>query len=262
MSPRASSQPTYSQGLKPITSPRLTAPHGFFTRHGGVSTGVFASLNYGYSSPEDPQLIAQNRALIAAHVGVAPEQLYSVTQTHSADVLTITTPEDYAVGTKADAMVTNTKGIALGILTADCAPVLFQDASAGVVGAAHAGWRGAFGGVLEATIAAMQALGARHITAALGPCISQKNYEVGPEFFETFADETPDYTRFFVPATQGKYLFDLPSFALHRLRQAGVEAEWTGPYTDGAPRDFYSYRYARHNGLASYGRLLSAISPG
>jgi len=248
-------------GLKPITSPRLSAPHGFFTRHGGVSKGVFESLNCGYGSPEAPELIAQNRVLIAAYVGVVPERLYSVTQTHSADVATITSPEDFVAGTKADAMVTNTKGIALGVLTADCAPVLFQDEDSRVVGAAHAGWRGAFGGVLEATIAAMKTLGARNITAVVGPCISQQNYEVGPEFFDTFAYETPDYTRFFAPAPQEKYIFDLPSFALHRLRQAGVEAEWTGHCTYATPRDFYSYRYSQHNGLPSYGRLLSAITP-
>ncbi len=247
-------------GLEPITSARLSAPHGFFTRHGGVSTGVFASLNCGYGSPEAPALIAQNRALIAAHVGVAPERLYSVTQTHSADVLTIMSPDDYVSGTKADAMVTNTKGIALGVLTADCAPVLFQDADTGVVGAAHAGWRGAFGGVLETTIAAMQSLGARNITAVVGPCISQRNYEVGSEFFENFLDENPDYTRFFVNAPQEKYLFDLPSFALQRLRQAGVDAEWTGQCTYGAPEDFYSYRFTQHNNRPSYGRMLSVIT--
>ncbi len=248
-------------GVEPITSPRLSAPHGFFTRHGGVSTGAYATLNCGYGSPEAPALIAQNRALIAAHIGVAPERLCTVTQTHSADVVTITAPEDFTAGTKADAMVTNAKGVALGVLTADCAPVLFQDAKAGVVGAAHAGWRGAFAGVLEATIEAMQALGVREITAIVGPCISQRNYEVGPEFFETFADENPDYTRFFAPAPQEKYFFNLPGFALYRLRQAGVEAEWTGHCTYGAPEDFYSYRYSQHNGLPSYGRLLSAITP-
>lgn len=247
--------------LKPVTSPRLTAPHGFFTRHGGVSTGVFSALNCGYGSPEAPDLIAENRARIAAHIGVAPERLYSVTQTHSADVVTLTKPEDYETGTKADAMVTNTKGIALGVLTADCAPVLFHDAPAGVVGAAHAGWRGALGGVLEATIAAMQALGARDITAVVGPCISQKNYEVGPEFFETFTDESSSNTRFFVNSSQGKYLFDLPGFALHCLRQAGADALWSNHCTYAAPEDFYSYRYAQHNGLPSYGRLLSAITP-
>ncbi len=222
---------------------------------------MFASLNCGYGSPEAPELIAENRARIAAHVGVVPERLYSVTQTHSADVVTINAPEDDVAGTKADAMVTSTKGIALGVLTADCAPVLFLDAENGVVGAAHAGWRGAFGGVLEATIAAMQALGARGITAVVGPCISQKNYEVGPEFFENFMDENPEYTRFFANAPQEKYLFDLPGFALHRLRQAGVNAEWSGQCTYARPEDFYSYRYSQHNALPSYGRLLSVITP-
>ncbi len=253
------------RGLKmapePITSPRISAPHGFFTRHGGVSTGVFASLNCGYGSPEDPAIIAENRALIAARVGVLPGRLFSVTQTHSADVLTINTPEDFPEGAKADAMVSAGKGIALGVLTADCAPVLFQDARAGVVGAAHAGWRGAFGGVLEATLKAMQDLGARDIAAVVGPCISQRNYEVGPEFFEVFFDENPDYARFFINGPQEKYLFDLPGFALHRLRQAGVgQAEWTGQCTYAAPEDFYSYRYTQHNGLPSYGRMLSVIA--
>jgi len=247
--------------LEPITSPRLSAPHGFFTRHGGVSKGVFASLNCGYGSPEAPELIAQNRALIASHVGVAPDRLFSVTQTHSADVLILNTPEDYTKGTKADAMVSQGQGLALGVLTADCAPVLFKDAKAGVIGAAHAGWRGAFGGVLEATMDAMRALGATDITAIIGPCISQKNYEVGPEFFETFFDETPANSRFFTKAPQGKYLFDLPGFALHRLRQAGVaEAEWTGQCTYAAPETFYSYRYSQHNNLPSYGRMLSVIA--
>lgn len=245
---------------EPITSAQLTANHGFFTRHGGVSTGVFATLNCGYGSPENPELISQNRALIAGHVGVTPERLFSVTQTHSADVLTINSPSDYVTNIKADAMVSNGKGIALGVLTADCAPVLFHDAEAGVIGAAHAGWRGAFGGILEVTMEAMRRLGARNITATVGPCISQKNYEVGPEFFEAFFDENPDYSRFFAQAPQEKYLFDLPSFALHRLRQAGAQAEWTGHCTYAAPEDFYSYRYSQHNNLPSYGRMLSVIA--
>ncbi len=250
-----------NMALKPVTSSFLSAPHGFFTRHGGVSKGVFAALNCGYGSPEAPALIAQNRALIAGHVGVVPEQLYSVTQTHSADVLTVNTPEDYTKGTKADAMVSKGQGIALGVLTADCAPVLFQDAKAGVIGAAHAGWRGAFGGVLEATMDAMRALGAADITAVIGPCISQKNYEVGSEFFEIFFDENPDNSRFFTCAPQGKYLFDLPSFTLNRLRQAGaIHAEWTGQCTYAAPETFYSYRYSQHNNLPSYGRMLSVIA--
>ena len=247
--------------LEPVTSSILSAPHGFFTRHGGVSKGVFASLNCGYGSPEDRAIIGQNRSRIATHVGVDPSQLFSVTQTHSADVVTITSATETKGTAKADGMVCNEKGTALGVLTADCAPVLFQDADAGVVGAAHAGWRGAFGGVLEATMDAMRALGAANITAAVGPCISQRNYEVGPEFFETFMDENLDYSRFFVNAPQEKYLFDLPSFTLHRLRQAGAtEAEWTGECTYAAPAQFYSYRYSQHNNLPSYGRMLSVIT--
>jgi len=246
--------------LEPITSAKLTSRHGFFTRHGGVSQGVCAALNCGYGSPEAPDIISQNRALISAHVRVDPTQLFSVTQTHSADVLTINSPADYKKDTQADAMVSAGKGIALGVLTADCAPVLFQDTAAGVVGAAHAGWRGAFGGVLEATMEAMRALGATGITAVIGPCISQKNYEVGQEFFETFMDESPEHSQFFTTASQEKYLFNLPSFTLHRLRQAGAKtAEWTGQCTYAAPKDFYSYRYSQHNKLPSYGRMLSVI---
>jgi len=248
--------------LNPVTSPQLlSARHGFFTRQGGVSTGIFASLNCGYGSPENRTLITQNRALIAAHVGAVPKRLYSVIQTHSADVLTVNSPSDFSEGFEADALVSKARGIALGVLTADCAPVLFQDARAGVVGAAHAGWRGAFGGVLEATMEAMRALGATDINAVIGPCISQKNYEVGPEFFETFIDQNPAYSRFFINAPQEKYLFDLSSFALHRLRQSGAaKTEWTGQCTYAAPKNFYSYRFSQHNNLPSYGRMLSVIT--
>jgi len=250
--------------VNPVTSPLLSGVrHGFFTRLGGVSSGVFSALNCGYGSPEDHEIIRQNRALIAAHIGVAEDQLFSVTQTHSRDVITINTPEDFVKGSKADAMVSCKPDVALGVLTADCAPVLFHDEKAGVVGAAHAGWRGAIGGVLEATIAEMCVLGAnrQEIVAVVGPCISQRNYEVGPEFLEEFIVENPDYSRFFTQGPEGKYLFDLPSFALHRLRQAGIaEAEWTGHCTYAEPEIFYSYRYAQHNGLPSYGRMLSVIT--
>ena len=250
--------------LNPITSPPLlTTPHGFFTRHGGVSTGVFKALNCGYGSPEARSIIQQNRALIAAEIGVPEAHLFSVTQTHSARVVTLNNPSDFKTGVEADAMVSNQKAMALGVLTADCAPVLFHDPSANVVGAAHAGWRGAFGGVLEATIEAMCALGAKPagINAVIGPCISQKNYEVGQEFLEAFIDENTSYTRFFVQAQNDKYLFDLPGFALHRLRSANIaEAEWTGQCTYARPDDFFSYRYAQHNNLPSYGRMLSVIT--
>jgi len=232
-------------------------------RHGGVSTGVFSTLNCGYGSPEPREIIRRNRALISAHMQVSESRLYSVMQTHSANVITINEPGDFSGEMEADAMVSSSKNIALGVLTADCAPVLFHDSGAAVVGAAHAGWRGAFGGVLEATIEAMCALGAKRnrIIAVVGPCISQRNYEVGPEFLENFIDENPDNGRFFTQGPPEKYLFDLPGFTLFRLRAAQIsEAEWTGPCTYANPSDFFSYRFAHHNGLPSYGRMLSVIT--
>lgn len=250
--------------LDPIVSPLLsTARHGFFTRHGGVSGGVFHSLNCSYGSPEPRETVRQNRALIAQHIGVDEGQLFSVNQTHSAKVITIGKPEDFVAGTEADAMVSCAKNIALGVLTADCAPVLFHDPVAKIVGAAHAGWRGAFGGVLEATLNAMCSLGAvrNRINAVVGPCISQQNYEVGPEFFEEFIAENRSYSSFFTTGLKGKYLFNLPLFALHKIRAASIaNADWTGPCTYANPDDFFSYRYAQHNGFPSYGRMLSVIT--
>ena len=250
--------------LEPIKSVLLgSASHGFFTRVGGVSGGIFAELNCGYGSPEDRTIVQQNRNLIAANIGVSEDRLFSVTQTHSANVITIDDPTNFRPDAEADAMVTNGDGIALAVLTADCAPILFHDGSTGVVGAAHAGWRGAFGGVLEATIERMCALGAvRHqINAVVGPCISQKNYEVGQEFFEAFLDSNPRFSRFFVNAPNEKYLFDLPAFVLEQLCTQEIgQTEWTGHCTYADPKRFYSYRYSQHNGLPSYGRHLSVIT--
>jgi YfiH family protein len=167
-----------------------------------------------------------------------------------------------AVRPEADALVTATPGVILGILTADCQPVLFHDAGAGVIGAAHAGWRGAVDGILEATLDAMEGLGAdrRHIHAVIGPSISQKAYEVGPEFFDRFRDEDPESTRFFINGAGGRMHFDLPGYGLHRLRAAGVGyAEWTGHCTYSDPGRFYSYRRTTHAGEADYGRLISTI---
>jgi YfiH family protein len=183
-----------------------------------------------------------------------------VHQVHSPDVVTVTGP--LPVRPQADAMVTATPGIALSILTADCQPVLFCDPAAGVIGAAHAGWRGAFRGVLEATVAAMTDLGATPagISAVIGPSISQAAYEVGPEFFETFADEDPDNTRFFANGKGDRMLFDLPAYGLHRLRAAGVgHAEWTRHCTYADPDRFFSFRRTTHLGEADYGRLISVI---
>lgn len=246
--------------LEIITSDALPARHGFFTRKGGASSGIFAGLNCGTGSSDLTEAVAINRARVAQAMDVAPDGLVGVHQVHSADVLHVTGP--VAPRPRADAMVTATPGIALSILTADCQPVLYCDAHAGVIGAAHAGWRGAHDGVLEAVLDAMERLGARRedISAVIGPCISQRAYEVGPEFFETLTDGSPDATRFFANGTGDRMLFDLPSYGLHRLRAAGVgHAEWTGHCTFTDPERFYSYRRTTHAGEADYGRLISVI---
>lgn len=247
--------------LEFITSDAL-APlrHGFFTRKGGASSGIFRGLNCGPGSSDLSEVVAINRARVAGAMAVAPDHLLTVTQTHSADVVTLT-----AAGTdrpQADAMVTATPGIVLGVLTADCQPVLFADAKAGVIGAAHAGWRGAKDGVLEATVAAMVKLGATPagIHAVIGPTISQAAYEVGPEFIESFLDDNPQNARFFIAGSGGRYLFDLPAFGLFHLRAAGVGfAEWTHHCTYSDADRFYSYRRTTHAGEADYGRLISVI---
>lgn len=244
--------------LSPITSSLLDGlSHGFFTREGGASTGVFEGLNCGNGSSDQAEIVALNRARVADAMGVAA--LAGVHQIHSADAVVV---GDVDARPKADALVTATPGVALTILTADCQPVLFADADAGVVGAAHAGWKGALDGVLEATLDAMEGLGAKRgrIRAVIGPSISQRAYEVGQEFIERFMDEDPDNARFFVNGAAGKYQFDLTGFGLARLRAAGVaEAEWTGHCTYTDPARFYSYRRATHLGEADYGRLIASI---
>lgn len=246
--------------LEIITADALPARHGFFTRKGGASSGIFAGLNCGTGSSDLTEAVAINRARVAQAMEVAPNGLVGVHQVHSADVLHVTGP--VAPRPRADAMVTATPGIALSILTADCQPVLFCDAQAGVIGAAHAGWRGAQAGVLEAVIDSMEGLGAQRsdICAVIGPCISQRAYEVGPEFFEALTDDAPEAARFFANGAGDRMLFDLPSYGLHRLRTAGVgHAEWTGHCTFGEPERFYSYRRTTHAGEADYGRLISVI---
>ncbi|KMW59992.1 hypothetical protein AIOL_000142 [Candidatus Rhodobacter oscarellae] len=248
--------------LEIITADGLsTLRHGFFTRRGGASSGVFKGLNCGYGSSDQRSAVAVNRARVAEALDIAPEALVTVHQTHSARVLTLDAP--IASGEqKADGLVTATPGIALGVLSADCQPVLFADAANGVVGAAHAGWKGAFEGVLEATVDAMVAAGAERqkITAVIGPSISQKSYEVGPEFFERFFDADQEHARFFVNGNGDRYHFDLPGFGLSRLRAAGVgHAEWTRHCTYDDPKLFYSYRRSVHNKEADYGRLIAAI---
>jgi hypothetical protein len=246
--------------IEVVTADALTANHGFFTRKGGASSGIFTGLNCGPGSTDLSEIVAINRARVAAFIGVEPDNLLTLHQVHSADVITVT--DAFTTRPRADAMVTRTPGLALGILTADCQPVLFSDPAAGVIGAAHAGWRGTRDGVIEATVDAMIALGATAagITAIIGPCISQSAYEVGPEFFEAFTDDDPETARYFVNGFSDRMLFDLPGYGLARLRAAGVgHAEWTRQCTYRDPALFYSYRRTTHAGEADYGRLISVI---
>lgn len=239
--------------------------HGFLTREGGVSEGIYASLQCGRGATDDPrENVAENRARAAKSLGVAREALLSCYQHHSADVVTVEKPWRPGKPPKADAMVTAVPGIALGILTADCAPVLFCDPKAKIVGAAHAGWKGALGGVLEATVEAMIALGAerQRIRAAVGPCISQANYQVDAAYRERFKAHDSGNGRFFRPCTEDpeKYRFDLPGYCTARLTACGVkqtELPTHCTYADEAL--FYSNRRAHHRGEPDYGRGLSAI---
>jgi YfiH family protein len=237
--------------------------HGFFTREGGVSQGVYASLNGGVGSNDKPDDIAENRTRMAKALAVAPDRLVSVYQVHSPEVVTADTPWPAASRPKADAMVTRTPGLALGISTADCGPVLFADGEARVIGAAHAGWRGALGGVLEATIVAMERLGAsrKNIVAAAGPMISQPNYEVGQELVERFVAGDPDNARYFTPGKPGHAMFDLPGYIVGRLTRAGIgKVENLALCTYADPARFYSYRRMTHRGEADYGRHINAIA--
>ena len=247
--------------LEIITAEAL-APlrHGFFTRKGGASSGVFSGLNCGLGSSDQSDVVRINRTRAADALGVGPENLVNVHQVHSARVEVVKGPQEERP--RADGMVTKVPGLALTILTADCQPVLFADRQAGVIGAAHAGWRGALDGVLEETVEQMEALGAsrRNIVAVIGPSISQQAYEVGPEFLDDFMTDDPDNHRFFANGEGDRYLFDLPAFGLHRLRRAGVgHAEWTRHCTYSDAGRFFSYRRATHAGEADYGRLLAAI---
>ncbi len=251
--------------LAPILADSLTdsiggVSHGFFTRQGGVSTGIYAALNGGQGSQDTSAAVGENRARIAAHLGVA--RLVSVHQVHG-DRVEVVSGAWEGARPRADAMVTDRAGIGLAILVADCAPVLFADPDARVVGAAHAGWKGALTGVLEATVSAMIGLGAarRRIAAVIGPAISQRAYEVGPEYVERFLDDDPGHARFFAGGPGDRAMFDLPGFCLQRLREAGVgSAEWTGHCTFSDEGRFFSYRRTCHRGEADYGRLVAAIA--
>jgi hypothetical protein len=252
--------------LVPITHALLDKAgvrHGFFTRRGGVSTGIYDSLNTGLGSTDDPAAVAQNRQRVAAHMGGCADDLAACYQIHSslARVAVAGWKGDRPEG---DATVTAVPGVICAVLTADCAPVLLADPDVGIVGAAHAGWKGALGGIVSSVVASMQALGAepRRMVAVVGPCIAQSSYEVGADFQERFDHHDPGGARFFAPGTTpDKRLFDLPGFVLWRLEQAGVgEAVWTGHDTRVDEAQFFSNRRAYLNGEPDFGRMMSAIS--
>jgi YfiH family protein len=239
----------------------LGVPHGFLGRIGGVSRGVVAGLNVGFGSNDDPAAITENRCRAVAAV-LPGARLVTVYQVHSADALTVLEPFNADMRPRADALVTNQPGLVLGILTADCAPVLFADREAGVIAAAHAGWKGAIGGVTDSTIAAMEALGARRerIAAAIGPCIARASYEVDLGFFRRFAEQDPANERFFADGRPEHFQFDLEAYVVHRLALAGlrtIEALGLDTYAD-ATR-FFSFRRATHRREPDYGRQISLI---
>jgi polyphenol oxidase len=238
--------------------------HAFFTRRGGVSEGMFASLNCGFGSADDPDRVTRNRGIAAGRLGLAEDRLVTCYQVHSATVVTVDEPWRREQSPRADGMVTTRPGIALGVLAADCAPVLFADFAAGVIGAAHGGWRGALTGVLEATAARMAELGASpaRIRAGIGPCIAQASYEVGPEFPGRFAEIDDASAAFFVPAARdGHFRFDLPGYIEHRLARLGLAAIERAPHdTVADPANFFSYRRACLAGERDYGRGLAAIA--
>ncbi|MFZ2469419.1 MAG: peptidoglycan editing factor PgeF [Parvibaculum sedimenti] len=237
--------------------------HGFFTREGGVSEGIHASLNCGYGSDDDKAAVRENRARVARALSAEPEHLVTVHQIHSPNVVRVTETWEPAHAPQADAMVTDRPSITLGILTADCAPVLFADGKARIIGAAHAGWKGALSGVLDATVEAMIKLGARRedIVAIIGPCISRDAYEVGPEFRTRFVEAKADDERFFAPSPRGQhFMFDLPGYATARLEAAGIGAVASlGLCTYADERRFFSYRRTTHRSEPDYGRQISAI---
>jgi len=238
--------------------------HRFFTRRGGVSAGLYSSLNCGYGSGDQPDNVRENRRRAAAQFDLAESELLTVHQIHSTDVLAVADRRWSSPGApKADALVTDRPGVALGVLAADCAPVLLADADAGVIGAAHAGWKGALGGVVDTTIAAMERLGAKRdrVRAAIGPCIGRDSYEVGPEFPAPFRAQDQANAAFFRAAPRaGHFLFDLAGYLAHRIALAGIAVSATGHDTLAASDDFFSYRRNTLEGVRDYGRGLSAIA--
>jgi YfiH family protein len=256
-----------SPKLAPVEAPALALAgiaHAFFTRQGGISTGLYAGLNTGIGSQDERETVLENRARAARHLGAAPDRLATPYQVHGTEAVQVGEAWGPGLGPKADAVVTDRPGLAIGVGTADCGPILFAEPEARIVAAAHAGWKGALTGILESTVAAMERLGAERarIVAVLGPTISVDAYEVGPEFVARFADADPDNTRFFRPSPQaGHAFFDLPAYIVARLQRAGLAAihdVGLCSYADEAR--FFSYRRATHRSEPDYGRQLSAIA--
>ena len=253
--------------IEPVTAAALQLPgvaHAFFTRQGGVSTGIYAGLNTGIGSQDDRASVLENRARAARWLGAAPDQLATPYQVHGTDAVVVEEAWGPGLGPKADAIVTSRPGLAIGVGTADCGPILLADAQARVIGAAHAGWKGALSGVLESALDAMEALGADRgrTVAVLGPTISAEAYEVGPEFVARFSEAHPENARFFAPSGRpGHARFDLPAYILARLGAAGVgRAVNVGLCTYADERRFFSFRRTTHRGEPDYGRMLAAIS--
>ena len=238
--------------------------HAFFTREGGISEGIYASLNGGIGSRDAPEKVRENRARMAASLGLAADHLVSCYQIHSPNVIVAETAWTRENAPRADAIVTKVPGLAIGVSTADCGPILFADAQAGVIGAAHAGWKGALTGVIEATVAAMEKLGATRarIAAAIGPLIRQPNYEVGPEFVERFSAGDAASGKFFKPAVRENHaMFDLPGYIRSRIERAEIKSvEDLGLCTYADPARFFSYRRTTHRGEPDYGRHINAIA--
>lgn len=254
--------------VTPVTCPQLAAQasvaHGFFTRSGGVSTGIYASLNCGYGSGDEAEKVMKNRSLVSAYFNLEGDALCTAYQVHSPNVVVLEKPWNWQEAPEADALVTATPGIVLGILTADCLPILFADGKHKVVGAAHAGWKGAIGGVIESTLRAMDDLGAKKedIVATVGPGIAQGSYEVGAEFRDKFLEQDTGNQIYFIHgARAGHYHFDLPSYAKDRLRNAGIShINLLAQDTCLQENEFFSYRRATLRKELSYGRQVSAIA--
>lgn len=248
------------------TSPALESAkgitHGFFSRHGGISEGIYASLNTGRGSDDTPEHIAENRKRVAKALGTDAQRLLSVHQCHTTDVITALDPWDAENNPKADAIVTNIPGIACSALSADCAPVLLADPVAHIVGAAHAGWRGALNGITDTTIEAMIALGAQpeNIYAVIGPCIGPQHFEVGPEFVTAFIAEHQDTAKLFRKGRGDRSYFDIKTYLVRKLLRAGIHTAQALPdCTYEQNQDYFSYRYNTHNATTDYGRNISAI---